>query len=172
MELRPLLFSSLALIFAFAAAPAGAESVQALKGQSPEQTQKDIAECQAAATQSTGYNPAAPPPVSSSGPEVGGRARGAAVGAAAGAVAGEVRGNQHDELYDRASDDAKQEYRQNQAQEAAAAGAVVGASRQRRERRDDRGEEKQQAEQANAAQAAHKQAYQGCLTGRGYSVTP
>jgi hypothetical protein len=95
MWFRSVAFSSLALWVALAAATADAEQVQALKGQSAEQTQKEIAECQATATQTSGYNPAAPPPVSSAGaPQAGGRVPGDAAGAAAGAAAAEVRGRQ------------------------------------------------------------------------------
>jgi hypothetical protein len=155
------------------AATAQAGGVTPAKGQSAEQTQKDIGECQGLATQSSGFNPAAPPPVASAPPEVGGRVKGAAVAGAAGAAAAQVRGNQRgEELYDQASDDAKQEYRQDNAKSAAAAGAVVGGSRQRRDRREGRADEKQQAEQTQAQQSAYDQAYQGCLSGRGYTVTP
>jgi hypothetical protein len=143
MFLRTVVFGSASgILLAFAAAPASAQSVQPTKGQSTEQMQKDMAECQSAATQSSGYDPAAPPPVSSSGaPQAGGRARGAAAGAVAGAAAAEVRGRQHEDLYDNASDDVKQEYRQNQAKSAAAAGAAVGAAKQRQERRGARRDE-------------------------------
>jgi hypothetical protein len=152
------------------AATAYASGVTPAKGQSPEQTQKDISECQALATQSSGFNPAAPPPpVDSAPPQVGGRAKGAAKGAAVGRVAAGASGG---EVYDNASDDAKQEYRQNQAEGAAAAGAVVGASKQRRDRREARGEEKQHAADTQAKQAAYDQSNQGCLAGRGYTVTP
>jgi hypothetical protein len=152
------------------AATAYASGVTPAKGQSPEQTQKDVSECQALATQSSGFNPAAPPPpVASAPPQVGGRAKGAAKGAAAGRVAAGASGG---EVYDKASDDAKQEYRQNQAEGAAAAGAVVGASKQRQDRRETRGAEKQQAAETDAKQAAYDQANQGCLAGRGYTVTP
>jgi hypothetical protein len=165
--------SSIAFVCLMFAAVANAESVTPTQGQSAEQTQKDITECQGIAKQSTGVDPAqvsAPPPPSA--PEAGGRVRGAAAGAAAGAVAAEVRGQQHEEVYDRMSDDAKQEYRQNQAKETAAAGAVVGASRQRQNRRENRRAEQAQAEQANTALSAFDQAYRGCLAGRGYTVTP
>ena len=152
------------------AASAQAGGVTPTKGQSVEQMQKDIAECQAAATQSTGFNPSAPsPPAAESGPKAGGRVKGAAKGAAAGAVVAGVRGG---EVYDNASDEAKQEYRQNQAQGAATAGAVVGASKQRQDRRETRKEEKQQAEDTKAKAAAYDQSYQGCVVGRGYTVTP
>src|SRR5262245_42135345 len=88
------------VVLAFAVAPALAESVQPTKGQSSDQMQKDVAECRGAATQSSGYDPSAPPPVSSTPPPAkGGRARGAAAGAVAGAAAAEVRGRQHEEIY-------------------------------------------------------------------------
>jgi hypothetical protein len=158
------------LVFFLIAATAYASGVTPAKGQSPEQTQKDVAECQALATQSSGFNPAAaPPPVASAPPQVGGRVKGAAKGAAAGRVAAGASGG---EVYDAASDEAKQEYRQDQGQGAAAAGAVLGASKQRQDRRETRGAEKQQEADAQAKQAAYDQANQGCLAGRGYTVTP
>lgn len=163
MKSRVIVVLAFVAMLGFATAPAGA-GVTATKGQSAEQQQKDISECQSQATQSSGFNPSAPPPVDS-GPNVGGRVKGAAVGGAAGAAAAGVRGG---EVYDNASDDARQEYRQNQAEGAAAAGAVVGASRQRQERRADRKEEKAQESKATA----YDQAYQGCLGARGYTVTP
>ena len=43
-------------------ASAQAVNVKPAKGQSTEQMQKDMAECQGLATQSTGYNPAAAQP--------------------------------------------------------------------------------------------------------------
>jgi len=97
MSLRTVVSGSVSgVLLAFAVAPASAQSVQPAKGQSTEQMQKDVAECQSAATQSSGYNPAAPPPVSSAGaPQAGGRARGAAAGAVAvgvGATGGLVGG--------------------------------------------------------------------------------
>jgi hypothetical protein len=157
-----------------AAASAQSGAVQPAKGQSAEQMQKDVAECQGLAAQSSGYDPAAPPaPVASAPPEVGGRARGAAVGAAAGAAAAGVRGRQRGgELYDEASDEAKQEYRREEAKSAAAAGAVVGGARQRQDRRAARAAEQQQPAQTEPQAAAYDQAYRGCLLGRGYTVTP
>jgi hypothetical protein len=141
--------------FGLVSVPAGAQSatVKPNAGQSQEQMQKDVADCQAIAQQSAS---------GSSGTKArGGRVRGAAVGAAAGAARAEVQGQQH-AGYDRLSDDVKQDYRQNQRQSAAAAGAVVGGSRQRQQRRSDRAT----AEQGSA------DAYAGCLQGRGYTVTP
>ena len=162
-----------ASVWLAAEASAQTVNVQPAEDQSAEQMQKDMAECQAQAKQSTGYDPAAPPPADSSdSPEVGGRARGAAAGAMAGAAAAEVRGRQHDEAYDRLSDDAKQQYRRNEAESAAAAGAVVGASRQRRERRAGRQEQQEAQAQAETAASAYEQAYGACLTERNYPVSP
>jgi hypothetical protein len=162
--------AAISIIGGFCVASAQAVEVKPTQGQSPEQMTKDIAECQGLATQSSGYNPGAPPaPVSSAPPAVGGRLKGAAVGGAAGSVAAGARGG---EVYDNASDDAQQEYRQNQAQGAAAAGAVVGASRQRQQRRANREADQQATAQAQSQAAAYDSANQGCLAGRGYSVTP
>jgi len=175
MQDRKLCFVAIVAVAGFlTSSSAWAGGVQPTKGQSAEQMQKDVAECQALATQSSGYNPAAPPaPVSSAPPQVGGRAKGAVVAGAAGAAAAQVRGNQRGgEAYDNASDDAKQEYRQNQAKSAATAGAVVGASKQRQDRRANRNAEQEQAAQTQSQQSAYDQANQGCLSGRGYTVTP
>lgn len=153
-----------------AVASAQAVEVKPTQGQSAEQMQKDIAECQSLATQSSGYNPGAPPaPVSSGPPKVGGRVKGAAAGGAAGAIAAGAGGG---EVYDNASDDAQQEYRQNQSEGAAAAGAVVGASRQRQDRRARREADQQATAQVQSQAAAYDQANSGCLSGRGYTVTP
>ena len=81
----------------FFAATASVAGVTATKGQSAEQQQKDISECQALATQSSGYDPSATPAVSSA-PQAGGRLKGAAKGAAAGAVvAGATGGDVYDD---------------------------------------------------------------------------
>src|SRR5262245_56640728 len=86
------------------AATASAQSVQPLKGQTPEQMQKDVGECQASAKSSSGYDPAAPPPSSAEDEKQrGARVKGAAKGAAAGAVAAGARGRQYD-AYDNVSD--------------------------------------------------------------------
>ena len=147
--------SSLGLCLAVSVcvAPAWAQSVVPLKGQTSQQIQLDTTDCQnVAASQSAA---AAPSPS-------GGRLKGAAVGAAAGAAGAQVRGNRHDEVYDRVDDDTKQDYRQNQAKGTAAAGAVVGGSRQRQDRR----------EQEKTSSANSSAAYVGCLQGRGYQVNP
>src|SRR5262245_37707762 len=84
----------LCLSIVLAAAPAGAQSVRALHEQSAQQTQKDIAECQAAAMQTSGY-PGAPPPVSfPAAPAGGDRMPRSAFGAAARAADAEARARQ------------------------------------------------------------------------------
>jgi len=114
------------------------------KGQSPEQQQKDQAECQSWAMQQPGANPMAvpPPPSGPTGQGVRGAARGAAVGAVGGAIGGDAGKG---------------------AAAGAAAGALVGGVRRRNDRR--------AAEQAQAQTSANfGQAYTACLEGRGYTV--
>src|SRR5512139_220944 len=78
MQSRILVFLAFVAVLGFVgAAQAG---VTPTKGQSAEQMQKDIGECQAIATQSSGFNPSAPPPVSSAPAQAGGRVKGAAKG--------------------------------------------------------------------------------------------
>lgn len=142
---------ALCAVLSVAATSAEAETVVPLKGQSSQQIQLDINDCNSVAS-----SQAAPPTAS------GGRLRGAAVGAAAGAAGAQVRGRQHDEFYDRVDDDVKQDYRQNRAKETAVAGVVVGGSRQRQERRADR----------KTAASTSSTAYTSCLQGKGYQITP
>jgi hypothetical protein len=144
---------------------AHAATVIPMQGRTPEQIQADTAACQSQASQ-TASTQAAPAPAPA--PQ-GGRLRGAAAGAVAGAAAAEVRGNQY-EAYDHVDSDVKQEYRQNEAQEAAAAGAVVGAARQRQARRQSQQQQQQQA--ATQSQQAGGEAFNACMSARGYSVTP
>ena len=136
---------------------AHADTLTPLQGQSQEQIQADIAACQS----QTGFTGQSGGSDDSRGGE---RLRGAASGAVAGAAVAEVRGQRHDEAYDRVDDDIKQEYRQNQAKDAAAVGMAVGGSRQRQDRRDDRRTERGSADA--------QQAYNACMSGRGYSITP
>jgi hypothetical protein len=170
MRILILVIALAAWISSEAAAQSG---VQPAQGQSAEQMQKDVAECQSLATQSSGYSPAAPPPSTASDERyVGGRVKGGATGAAAGRTAAQVRGKQHEEAYDQLSDEAKREYRKKEGQPAAAAGVVVGASKQRRDRREGRRDEKDAEKQAKATADAYDQASRSCLAGRGYTVTP
>jgi hypothetical protein len=124
------------------------------KGQSAEQQQKDQAECDVWAKQTTGIDPVAvataPTPAPGStvggGQRLGGAARGAAGGALVGAIAGD-------------------------AGTGAAAGAVVGTMAGGRRAR------QQQAQQQQAAEAQKQQtintyyrAFSACLEGRGYAI--
>jgi hypothetical protein len=86
-------------------------------------------------------------------------------------VRAEARGNEHD-AWDQVDDDRKQEYRRDEAQSAARAGVAVGGVRARQGRREARRQQGQQQQQQASAADAWSQAYQGCLQGRGYSVTP
>ena len=118
-----------------------AQAAYPARGQSPEQQQKDMAECQGWAMQQTG-GPAAAPQPAATGQGVRGAARGAAVGAIGGAIGGDAGKG---------------------AAAGAAAGAVVGGVRRRQDRR--------AAEAASSQQnASFSNAVAACLTGRGYTV--
>lgn len=165
-----LFIAVVATVWLSVVASAQAVNVKPAKGQGTEQMQKDMAECQGLATQSTGYNPAAAQSSNTTAtPQRGGRLRGATTGAVAGAAAAEVRGNRNEEIYDSATHDQREDYRRNQAASAAAAGAVISGSRQRRDRRR---AQKNTASQANAGEDAYTQAYSGCMMGRNYTVSP
>ena len=144
------------LIFATAfASNVSAVTITPMQGQTPEQIQKDQADCNAMAQQSASSQTAAPAPK-------GGAMRGAAKGAMAGAAKAEVQGQQHG-AYDRVNEDVKQQYRQNEAKSAAAAGAVVGAAKQRQQRN-------QASQQSATSSQAVDQAFGSCMMGRGYNV--
>jgi hypothetical protein len=152
---------SIATFFLVVAGSASAETVVPLKGQSPDQIQSDITACKAQASNAEAVA-TAPTPSSTT---KGGRLRGAAAGAAVGSAAAQVRGNQH-EGYDQIDDDVKQEYRQENAKDAAVAGAVVGGMKQRQEGR------QAMQQPAAAPPQGSTDAYNTCMTGAGYSVTP
>lgn len=114
------------------------------RGQSPEQQQKDVAECHAWAAQQSGVNPAAMPPATAppQGQMVRGAGRGAAVGAVGGAIAGDAGKG---------------------AAIGAASGALIGGMR--------RMDQQRAAQQAQAqAATAYNRANAACLEGRGYTV--
>lgn len=145
------------LIFATAfSSGVSALTITPMKGQTPEQIQRDQADCTSIAQQSAGAQ------TQSATPPSGGRARGAAAGAMAGAAKAEVQGQQHG-AYDNINDDVKQQYRQNEAESTAAAGAVVGGVKQRQQRR-------QSSQQSDTSSQAFDQAFNSCLMGKGYSV--
>ena len=139
-----------------------AVTVTPMQGQTPEQIQTDTAACQTQASQ------AAPPATTSAPAPQGGRVRGAAAGAAAGAASAQVRGNQY-QAYDKLDSDVQQQYRQNQAQQAAAAGAAAGAAQQRQQRRQS---QQQQQQTASQSQQKSSDAFNACMSARGYNVTP
>ena len=120
--------------------PAFAQAVYPAGGQSPQQQQKDMAECQGWAAQNAPNPAAVPPPQGGQGVRT--AARGAAVGAVGGAIGGDAGKG---------------------AAIGAATGALVGGMR----RRDERRSYEQAQAQASAAQG---NAYAACLQGRGYTV--
>jgi hypothetical protein len=117
------------------------------KGQTPEQQQKDMTECQAWAKNQAGTTaaPAQAPP----GPQ-GERAKGAARGAAVGAVAGAAGGDAG-----------------KGAAAGAAAGVVAGGVRQRQGARQQAAAQQQQTQ---AAATNLDKAIGACMEGRGYTV--
>src|SRR5678815_5385887 len=171
------LLRTAALVLIVMSVDSRADTVVPTKGQTPEQIQQDVAQCQVEGK--TAYDQAlasanaaasTPPAESTSG----GRVRGAAVAATASAAAAQSRCNRN-EVCDHADSDVQQEYRQNQAKDAAVAGAVVGGAKQRQSRRQQDKAQEQQAQAqstaaAQSADAASKQAYSACVTSRGYTV--
>jgi uncharacterized protein YcfJ len=128
------------------------------KGQSPEQQQKDTAECNAWAQQTTGVNPAALAQQSASQPAPSGpqgeRVRGAARGAVGGAVIGEI-----------VDDDAGKG-----AAVGAVAGTMAGGARQRRKADAQQQQQQQTQQQTQQALATYNRAVAACLEGRGYTI--
>ena len=117
-----------------------AQAVYPARGQSPQQQQQDLADCQAWTAQQPGTS--APAYAGPSGQGVRGAARGAAVGAVAGGIGGDAGKG---------------------AAAGAAAGAMIGGMQRRQERRG------AQAASDNASAAASN-AMAACLQGRGYTV--
>lgn len=159
MKHRYLLLTMGASLLIFAAtfsSGVSALTITPMKGQTPEQIQRDQADCTSIAQQTAGAQ------TQSATPPRGGRARGAAAGAMAGAARAEVQGQQHG-AYDNINDDVKQQYRQNEAKSTAAAGAVVGGAKQRQQRRE-------ASQQGATSSQSYDQAFSSCLMGRGYSV--
>jgi OmpA family protein len=118
-----------------------AQAVYPTRGQSPQQQQRDQAECQAWAAQQPG-TAAPPPPAGPTGQGVRGAARGAAVGAVAGGIGGDAGKG---------------------AAAGAAAGAMVGGMQRRQDRR-------AAADASANASASASNAMAACLEGRGYTV--
>ena len=141
MMMRLVLISAALAMTGLWCGSALAQSAYPAKGQSPEQQQRDMAECQSWAMQQTG-GPAAAPQPTATGQGVRGAARGAAVGAVGGAIGGDAGKG---------------------AAAGAAAGAVVGGVRRRQDRRAAAAASSQQNASFSGAIAA-------CLEGRGYTV--
>jgi hypothetical protein len=149
--------SILALIaFASAAGGASAQSVIAYpaKGQDSVLQAKDTAECQAWSTNTTGFDPATPPPTYQAAPKAsGGVAKGAVGGAAIGVIAGDSS---------------------KAAGRGAAAGAVFGGARQGVKNSNSDAQSKAQYDAANAQYQTKRsdfnRALTACLSGRGYTV--
>lgn len=140
-----------------AAAVAQEAFIYPKKGQSAEQQDKDKYECYNWAKGNTGFDPMAPPTVSSAPPsnqrKSGGLVKGAVVGATVGAIAG---GNSRS------------------TRRGAATGAFIGGMRQSSRNRQAE-QQRKQWEQEEAAKYANKRdtynrAYAACLEGRNYTV--
>jgi len=161
--LRPTLFTlwisalgGLACLGFTASVSAQQPFVYPAKGQSSQRMATDKAECQAWATQQTGFDPmlaatsqSAPAQQQQKGGVLRGGARGAAAGAAIGAIAGNAG--------------------EGAAIGAASGGVLAGAKR----RRQQQAEQQAQAQQAQAQSqqvSAFQRAFGACLKGRGYSV--
>jgi hypothetical protein len=124
------------------------------KGQSAQQQNKDNYECYAWAKQTTGVDPAGPPPSVAPPPQsswggghrLGGAARGALGGAAIGAIAGDAGQG---------------------AAIGAVAGTMAGGYRARRDR--DQSIKDAQAQQGQVMNTYYR-AFGACMEGRGYSI--
>ena len=112
------------------------------RGQSPEQQQRDQADCHGWAMQQAGNPAAVPPPPAQSGQVLRSTGRGAAIGAVGGAIGGDAGKG---------------------AAIGAASGALIGGMRRRDEQR-------AYNEAQGNANAAYSRAYGACLEGRGYTV--
>src|SRR5215470_17729353 len=124
------------------------------RGQSPQQQSRDQGECQAWASQQSGYNPmmAQGPPPSAAAPQGGlvrGGARGAAVGAVGGAIAGDAGTG---------------------AAVGAATGALIGGMRRRDQQRQVAAEQQAYQNQSAQLQSNFNRAFAACMAGRGYTV--
>jgi len=123
--------------------------------QNAAQQQKDESECYGWAKQTTGIDPAAPPPPPPQAKQAkGGGMKGAAKGAAGGAAIGGIAGD---------------------AGEGAAIGATAGAVHGRRQQKKANKQAEKQAQAAAGQQQQQtldtfKNAFSGCMDGRGYSV--
>jgi hypothetical protein len=158
MKLIMVFISSL---FLFETAFAQELVIYPARGQSNERMEKDKFECHSWAKGQTGFDPAAPPQVTTAEPEsrsvAGGAARGGLGGAALGAGLGAISGG---------------------AGRGASIGALTGgtlgglrsSSQNDRNRRAQERSEQQQVAQNAQGRDSYNRAYSACLEGRGYTV--
>src|SRR5262245_58710815 len=148
---------AVALVSGLAVGTAAAQQlfVYPLKGQSPDQQQRDRFECHQWAVQQTGFDPTmmagVPAPVGAA--PTSSPLRGAAGGAAIGAIGGAIGGNAA-----------------RGAAIGAGAGALFGGMRRNNQIRDQQAQQAAVNQQANQQVAAYNRALAACLQGRGYSV--
>lgn len=152
------LVAGLALSSLYFVSPAFAQEpiVYPAQGQSPAKMGTDKAECQAWATQQTGFDPlraAQAPSAAANQPERGGVLRGGARGAAAGAAIGAIAGDAG-----------------KGAEIGAATGGLGGAARKRRQHRQAQQEQAQQSQAQSQQMDMYLRAFGACLKGRGYTV--
>lgn len=154
---RNLSVVTVALVCGLAVGTAAAQQlfIYPLKGQSPDQQQRDRFECHQWAVQQTGFDPTmmagAQAPVGAA--PTSSPLRGAAGGAAIGAIGGAIGGNAG-----------------RGAAIGAGAGAVFGGLRRNNQIRDQQAQQVAVNQQANQQVAAYNRALAACLQGRGYTV--
>jgi hypothetical protein len=165
MSKKTIFLVSLVLVVVTAQAAVAQQNliIYPARGQSQQQMQQDRLECQAWATQQTGFDPlamptaTAPPPPGAQGSAAGGAVRGGAIGAATGLAIGSLSGD---------------------AGRGAATGAIAGGvfggvrghSQQQDAQRSQQQWANQQASQHMQQRNAFDRAFSACLTGRGYTV--
>jgi hypothetical protein len=123
-------------------------------GQTPQKMQSDKFQCYEWAKGQTGFDPMAPPPVTSPQPQQqGGMLRGAAGGAALGAAVGAIAGNAGEG-----------------AAIGAASGGIFGGMMRRRSMMEQQQAAQQQAASYEQQRSYYNRAWGACMTGRGYTV--
>jgi len=132
------------------------------EGQSKEQLEKDKYACYQWAKEQSGFDPMAPPTVTSAPPKTdtkkGGALKGGLIGAAGGAAIGGIAGGEAGKG----------------AAIGAVAGGLIGGIRRNRAKKEAKKETEQwagqQASNYHHARASYNRAYSVCLEGRGYTV--
>jgi hypothetical protein len=155
-EHRPLKAAAFALMLALSVDASAQQIFYPSKGQSQNQQNNDMSQCQQWAKSNTGIDPSMlaqqanqPPPQQATGGRVRGGAGGAAAGAAMGAIAGDAGKG---------------------AAMGAVGGAMVGASRQRQQNRANASAQSANQQQVSQQMATFNKAVGACMSGRGYTV--